>query len=242
MKVLILADIHGNLNALEAVLEASKIYKWKELWCLGDLGGYGPEPEKCFNLLRSEKAVIVPGNHDLYLAGRMKGSFFSLEAHKSLIYSRSCLSRETVNILKILPEKQKRRGITLVHGSPRNPSSEYILNKEDAIKNFSSFNGFCCLFGHTHIQEYYRLTVSGLEQGSAVEGESVKYKQSRILINPGSVGQPRDGNNKAAWAIIDTGKKEVIFNRTEYDIKGTQEKMRAADSSEYLINRLEKGI
>ncbi len=242
MKVLVLADIHGNLNALQAVLSSSLKYNWKELWFLGDLGGYGPEPEECFKLLKTYKTSFISGNHDLFLADRMSGNFFSNEAFRSLALSRSLVSDEFLEYLHDLPEKKIRKGVTLVHGSPIGPSNDYILGNNDALRNFSHFRGFCCLFGHTHIQKYYLLTPQGLKSGNPESGDMVNFDQNRILVNPGSVGQPRDGDPRAGWCIFDTGKKEIFFHRTEYDINETQQKMREIGSSDFLVNRLEKGI
>ena len=242
MKVLVLSDIHGNLEALKAVLNDAEKMKPKEIWFLGDLSGYGPEPEKCFQLLKSYKIVFIPGNHDLYFAGQLSRDAFSTEALTALILTGSMLHRDFIQLIKDLPLKQQRKGVTLVHGSPVNPATDYILHIDEAEIAFKKFKGRCCLFGHTHHQGYFFKTAGNIRWYKPELVESVQYGTGRILINPGSVGQPRDRDPRAAWAILDTGKKEVQFFRSDYNIEKTQEKMRALGSSDFLINRLEKGI
>jgi len=240
--VLVLSDIHGNFHALKEVLNKAAKYKWKELWFLGDMGGYGPRPEECFQLLKQKNSVFIPGNHDLYLSGQLSGSSFSEEARRSLITNRGLVKKSTVEVLKDLPLKQTRKGITLVHGSPENPAFDYILNETDAIRNFSAFKGSCCLFGHSHVQEYFKLTQDELDWQRPENGTIINFKKSRILINPGSIGQPRDRDPRAAWGLLDTRKKEMTFFRTDYDITATQREMQKIGSSEFLIQRLSQGI
>lgn len=242
MIVLILSDIHGNYHALKEVLNEAAKYKWKELWFLGDMGGYGPRPEECFQLLKQNNSVFIPGNHDLYLSGQLSGSFFSQEARRSLITSRGLIKKSTLVVLKDLPRKQIKKGVTLVHGSPENPTTDYIINDTDAIRNFSAFKGSCCLFGHTHIQEYYKLTRDEMVWQRPTNESVIEYKKSRILINPGSIGQPRDRDPRAAWGLLDTRKKTMSFFRTDYDIAATQKEMEKIGASEFLIQRLSQGV
>ena len=242
MVVLVLSDIHGNFHALQSVLTASKSYPWQEIWFLGDLCGYGPRPDDCFHLLAEYKTVIIPGNHDLYLTGRLSGTFFSDQSLRSLIHTRSFISGKTLQYIKNLPVTEVYKGITLVHGSPVEPSTDYILNENDAWSSFFSFRGRCCLFGHTHIQEYYQLSGKQVFQKVPEPEETVSFKKTRLLINPGSVGQPRDGNPQASWGLLDTRGKTFTFFRTSYDIAATQNEMRENHSAEFLIQRLEKGI
>ncbi len=242
MLVLVLSDIHGNFEALKAVIEESKKYKWKELWFLGDLAGYGPRPQECYELLRTYRTTLIPGNHDAYLAGKLSGSYFSDHSLQSLIMGRGLLKQSTLRIIKELPQKQERNGITLVHGSPIDPITDYIISDDDAWESFKAFKGSCCVFGHTHVQGFYKLEKNEMESRRAEHGEIISYRKSRLLFNPGSVGQPRDGNPKAAWSLLDTRKKEVRFFRTSYDIEATQRDMQKQHASEFLIERLEKGI
>lgn len=242
MRVLVLSDIHGNLEALEAVLNSASELDWHEIWFLGDLCGYGPESDACYNRLIQEKHLFIPGNHDLYLCGRMKGDFFSNESLKALILSRSLISGALVNHMKELPAYIERKGFLLVHGSPEGPSRSYILSRDDALRNFKAASKKRILFGHSHIQEYYTLKRGQLSSSRAADGETMSFRGSRIMINPGSVGQPRDKNPKAAWGILDLGKKEFTFRRTDYDYKKTQAKMKKIGFSDFLIDRIARGI
>ena len=241
MIVLVLSDIHGNYQALQAVLKEARRIKWKELWFLGDIVGYGPQPEECYQTLIRHNTVFLPGNHDLYMTGQLSGSYFSDEALRALVMSRGRIKKKNLALIKTLPPWQIRKGVTLVHGSPENPSTDYILSNESALRNFSAFKGKCCLYGHSHIQEYYSLCGTDLIRKKPAPGDSVSYKKCRILANPGSVGQPRDRDPRAAWCILETRKKDITFFRTPYDIAATQEIMRAQGASDFLINRLEKG-
>lgn len=242
MNVLVLSDIHGNLEALESVLEAASRFDWKEIWFLGDLCGYGPDPEACYQRLIQEKHIFIPGNHDLYLCGRMKGDFFSTESRKALILSRSLISGTLVNHMKELPPSVEKKGFLLVHGSPGEPSRSYILTRDDALRNFKVASKKWILFGHSHIQESYSLQKRVLCSSRAENGDVISLKGSKVLINPGSVGQPRDNNPKAAWGILDTGKKEFTFYRTTYDYAKTQTKMRDLGFSDFLIERIARGV
>ncbi|MDA3956123.1 metallophosphoesterase family protein [Oceanispirochaeta sp.] len=241
MKILVLSDIHGNLEALTAVLNDAKNEDWKEIWFLGDLCGYGPEPDACFRKLQDHPLTFIPGNHDLYICGRMKGEFFSRESRKALILSRSFISRELIDYMKQLPSYRIQKGVELVHASPEGPSRVYILDEEDALRNFKISRKKCILFGHSHIQEYYTLEKTGLYSRRASNGETLSFKKSRVLINPGSVGQPRDRDPRAAWGILDLKNKDFTFYRSSYDYEITQGKMKKAGFSEFLINRIARG-
>ena len=241
MKALVLSDIHGNLEALNAVLSDAKNRDWKELWFLGDLCGYGPEPEACFKRLQQEKLCFIPGNHDLTLSGRFSADFFNKESRVALFLSGSLVSRKILDLINALPVSQTRKGILLVHGSPEGPSDQYILSENDAARNLALTRNKCVLFGHSHRQEFF-IEEKGISQHRPESGETVSWKKRRILINPGSVGQPRDRDPRAAWGIVDSRKKEFTFFRTAYDPSPTQEKMKRIGFSEFLINRLTEGL
>ncbi|MBI9099976.1 MAG: metallophosphoesterase family protein [Spirochaetaceae bacterium] len=242
LKVLILSDIHGNFDALEAVMTHAGGFSWQEIWFLGDLGGYGPEVDKCFHVLQSHSTLFLPGNHDLYYSGRLSRGFFSKEARKALILSRDTIKKEYFDTMKVLPVFRKKKGVSMVHGSLIDPERDYILHEEDALQNFKLLKGQCCLFGHTHRQGCYLKEKDKLFWIRPEDNEVVQYRRKKILINPGSVGQPRDHDPRAAWAILDTKAKEVQFFRTEYNIQSVQRKMEALGSSEFLIRRLESGM
>ncbi len=243
MKALVLSDIHGNLEALEAVLKAAKPLKWKELWFLGDLYGYGPNPEECFEILRQYNLCFIPGNHDLLLCGRLGASFFSDESYKASLITRTLARRDSLNLIKMLPPEQIHRGIHLLHGSLEDPSCSYIFSPEDARRNFTLARKPCTLFGHSHQQEFFLQDSSGeIVHAKARSGLTISWKKKKALINPGSTGQPRDGNPAAAWGMLDKSKKEFTFFRTSYDYTLTQEKMKNTGFSAFLCQRLSRGI
>ena len=242
MRALVLSDIHGNQEALNAVLKDAESRDWKELWFLGDLCGYGPEPEACFKRLSQEKLCFIPGNHDLTLSGRFKADFFNQESRIALVLSRSLVSKNTLELINALPAEQTRKGIHLVHGSPEGPSDKYILDIEDAARNFVLTRKNCVLYGHSHRQEYFLSDGKEISQNRPGNEETVSWKKKRILINPGSVGQPRDRDPRAAWGIVDSWKKEFTFYRTSYDPAPTQKKMEKIGFSEFLRARLNEGI
>ena len=209
---------------------------------MGDLCGYGPQPDACFRLLQKHTLTFIPGNHDLYICGRMKGNFFSEESRKALILSHSFISGKLIKTMANLPVYRIQKGVELVHASPEGPSRTYILNDRDALRNFAISRKKCVLFGHTHLQEYYRLEKSEIHSRRPERGETVSFRKTRILINPGSVGQPRDRDPRAAWGILDLKTKEFTFYRTAYDYKITQKKMKRAGFSDFLIGRIARGV
>ncbi|MBB6480514.1 metallophosphoesterase family protein [Spirochaeta isovalerica] len=242
MKVLLLSDVHGNSEALEAVLVEPEARECREIWFLGDLAGYGPEPEICYSMLKKRKALIVPGNHDLYFGGRMSSDFFSAEAARALILTNPRVGKEFREVMKHSPLKKRRKGYTLVHGSLINPSSDYILNADDALQNFRLLKGHGLLYGHTHRQGcflYDRGEILWLRPSS---GEVLSFRGKKILINPGSAGQPRDGDPRAPWAVLDTRAKQITFYRSEYDVAAYQRKMQEIGASDFLLSRVEKGL
>lgn len=240
-KALVLSDIHGNLEALDAVLQEAAYYEWSEIWCLGDLCGYGPDSESCFRKLTREKLIFLCGNHDLYVRGDLRGEYFSDNARKALAIGRSGLSEELRFFLSAHSSEKICKGMELVHGSPIDPACAYILNEYDVQANRPRAQKKILLFGHTHIQEYYEITKKqGIIRGLPDE-KPLSLKGKRVWINPGSVGQPRDGDNRAAWGIMDWGKKEFTFHRTAYNFVVTQKKLRNGGYPEYLIKRLALG-
>lgn len=241
MKVVLLSDIHGNYDALEAVLADAEESDYKEIWTLGDLGGYGPEGDTCFHRLMAEGALLIPGNHDYYYAGKIKSELFTDEALKALLTAGQKLSSPYRELMKTLPDWASRKGCTLVHGSLTDPIRHYILSLEEAQENFNLLKGSVLLFGHTHKQGCFVQEYDQIFWSKGEEEQTLSWKKKRILINPGSVGQPRDGDPRASWAILDLRKKEVQFKRTSYDIPSYQKKMRELGATEFLINRVEKG-
>lgn len=242
MRVLIISDIHANLTAFETVLEDAK-GQWEYVWCLGDVVGYGPDPNESVELLRSLPHLCLAGNHDWAALGRLDIRTFNPDARKAVNWTTEALTAANTAFLEALPTTFVIGNYTLAHGSPREPVWEYILEPLIAALNFSHFETPYCLVGHTHQPVIYEMVT---EQGET-EAISPAYRQRRQLngrrqiINPGSVGQPRDQNPDAAYAILDVETNVWEARRVPYDIPAVQRRMRKHDLPERLISRLEHG-
>lgn len=242
MRVLLLSDIHANIVALEAVLSTAPGYD--AVWSLGDVVGYGPAPNECVARVRGLNALALEGNHDLAVLDRVSLSEFRETARTALEWTQHVLTPESREWLaaceprKIMPQYD----LTLVHGSPREPVWEYIENDQIALENFPFFDTSFCFFGHTHHPIAYRLrTPERILRVQFLPENQPFMLQPKLLLNPGSVGQPRDGDARAAFAIYDTDAQIVTHHRTEYDIAATQRAMRNAGLPYRLIARLEHG-
>jgi diadenosine tetraphosphatase ApaH/serine/threonine PP2A family protein phosphatase len=240
MRTLILSDIHSNLAALEAVLaRASALGGWDRAWVLGDSVGYGPQPDECLDrIFGFESSAIIAGNHDLAAAGRTSTAPFNPLAAQAIEWTRRRLSRSHRQRLGDLPLTAAETGVTLVHGSPRDPVWEYMTSAIEAGMNLGHFSTQGCAFGHTHIQAWYTASGAAVAGGPARDGDAFIAGARRFLLNPGSVGQPRDGDPRAGFALFDTAKAGVSFHRVEYDVAATQRLMAAAGLPEPLISRL----
>ena len=241
MKRLIISDIHANLAAFEAVL-ADAEGEWEEIWCLGDLVGYGPDPNECVALLRQHEHTSLSGNHDWAVLGRLDIRSFNDLARRAISWTQSQLNGGTRAYLETLPASRERSPFTLAHGSPRQPVWEYILDRRVAAANFSHFTTPYCLVGHTHIPVLYEKEEGdGLTLSGPVYGPTLSLDGRRLIINPGSVGQPRDSDPRAAYALLDSDELTWQFRRVEYPIEVTQERMRQAGLPDELVNRLSFG-
>lgn len=214
MRIAVVADIHGNLDAFEAVVaDAGSVDAW---WCLGDVVGYGADPNGCMDLLRRIDAVTLPGNHDLAAVGRLDLEQFNADAAACLAWTAGQLRPEHAAYLRALPERVIAGDFTLVHASPRHPVWEYVHTPAAARANFAHFTTAYCLVGHTHqpaaFDERGRQDFAGAAT-AAYDGSSRRY-----LCNPGGVGQPRDGNPRAAYLLIDDGIRRWQWRRVAYDI------------------------
>jgi predicted phosphodiesterase len=241
-KILIISDIHANLNALETVLDhAGKV---DEVWCLGDLVGYGPQPNECIQLIRSLPTTkCLLGNHDAAAIGMIDLSTFNREAGISAIWTQRTLSQSSLEFLKSLPEKivLKDSDATIVHGSPRNPVWEYLLDIFSATENLAYFDTQLCLVGHTHLPLAYIYAASGFaELGTFLDGDTIQITRKSIF-NPGSVGQPRDQDPRAAYAIYCPESRTFEAHRVQYDIQDTQKKIIRANLPRHHAERLEHG-
>lgn len=242
MKILLLADIHANIVALETVLTNAPAFD--AVWCLGDVVGYGPAPNECVARLRGLDAFALSGNHDQAALGKLPLSEFSEGARDALIWTMRALTPESRAWLAARPLEYilPQYDLTLVHASPRDPIWEYIENQNVALENFAFFETAFCFFGHTHRPITYRLREQDKILRTEFLPESKPYLMLRkLLLNPGSVGQPRDGDSRAAFAIYDTDAQWVMHFRRNYDIAAVQRAMTKVGLPAHLIARLAQG-
>jgi predicted phosphodiesterase len=240
VRIAILSDIHANLVAFEAVIEAARPFD--AVWCLGDVVGYGPRPRECIALLQSLPHVCVVGNHDYAAIGRLKLEEFNPIAQFATAWTVAALTVEDMAFLTALPNRIIDDPVTLVHGSPRQPIWEYIYEPETAAANFPLLDTAVCFLGHTHVCSLFHEVEASLglmRQPRA--GDRYQIADGRAMINPGSVGQPRDGDARAAYAIYDSDHGTIDFHRAAYDIESTQLQMVAAGLPGSLIRRLPFG-
>ncbi|GAB4579734.1 MAG: metallophosphoesterase family protein [Anaerolineales bacterium] len=241
MRILIISDIHANLTALEAVLEhAGEV---ESIWCLGDLVGYGPDPNECVEKIRLlPNLACLIGNHDAAVIDQMDAATFNPEARLSIEWTHQQMSSENLAYLTQLPNRVVVENVTLVHGSPRSPTFEYLLDTHLATINFAHFETPFCFVGHTHLPAQYLL---GNGQGHASliipQPNQVVRLASRSIINPGSVGQPRDRDPRAAYAIFETKNNSWDYRRVPYDIQAVQKRMKAHKLPDRHVQRLAAG-
>ena len=246
MRYLIVSDIHSNLAALEAVLAAAGAVDG--VWCLGDVVGYGPQPNECAERLRGIGTLrCIAGNHDWGALGRLDLSEFNPDARYAAEWTGRQLTPDNRAWLEALPERIELEGITLVHGSPRHPIWEYVLSVPVARENLPFFASLTCLMGHTHVPVVFvepTLRPGWLEVAAPEPNAPFAYRSGRALINPGSVGQPRDGDPRACYCLLDDdpGGCRVVYRRVAYDIEETAQAILANPFLDnYLADRLRMG-
>lgn len=242
MRAAVVSDIHANLHALEAVLAAVESEAPDEVWFLGDLLGYGPRPNRCRARIEPVAAISLVGNHDLGALERIGLDFFSPEAATSARWTRTVLEPETEAFLDALEPAGERAGVGLYHGSPRDPVWEYVLSAEIALGSLLAVENQIVIVGHSHVPLAIRFDGETIEGGIAEGGSEVELGEKRWLLNPGSVGQPRDGDPRAAWLFLDLDAGKASFRRTEYPVEETQREIRDRGLPEALAARLEHGI
>ena len=242
MRTLVLSDIHANLVALEAVLAAAGQYD--RIWFLGDLVGYGPNPNECVERLRDLEPLALSGNHDWAVLDKLDTEEFNDDARRLVNWTRRELTDENLAYLESLPPLHVAPPFTLAHASPRHPVWEYILDLQTALDNFDYFETSICLVGHSHIPALFLFDETAAELNFYLvgDGERVDLSQGRIILNPGSVGQPRDGDPRASFAILDNEAQTWTLQRVPYDIAETQRRMRAHKLPARLVERLEFGM
>lgn len=236
MRIALLSDIHANLLALEAVL--GELPAVDGLWVLGDTVGYGPDPAGVLTVLRDRAALLVAGNHDLAVATGEGLAAFNPVAAAAARLHREWLSEEDRAMLAVLPEVARADGVTLVHGSLRDPLWEYVWDTRSAYASLELAETELSCNGHTHVPAVFSLAGDRVR---STLGRGTVALHGRVLVNPGSVGQPRDRNPRAAWALLDTEARTVEFMRTAYDVAATQRAIRACGLPAFLADRLASG-
>jgi diadenosine tetraphosphatase ApaH/serine/threonine PP2A family protein phosphatase len=241
-RIAVVADIHANLAAFEAVIAS-----WgevDEVWCLGDLVGYGPDPNECVARLRELPHICLPGNHDWAALGRIDTGDFNPAARAAAEWTAAALSSQTRAYLASLSETLVREPFTLVHGSPRSPLWEYLIDQASARANFDLLQTDYCLVGHSHVPLMFATRADGRIDARLLSPEGpLELGGARRFLNPGSVGQPRDGDPRASFAIVDLDGGGTRFElvRVEYPIEETQARMRQIGLPEPLAQRLAFG-
>ncbi len=245
MRVLIVSDVHSNQEALDAVLAdavSAKSDGFDTIWSLGDIVGYGPNPNECIARIEEFEHLAIPGNHDWGVLGRLDLDDFNPEAREANLWNREQLAPASKHYLEKLSETRVEEQCTLAHGSPRHPIWEYVIQLPAAKANFAFFETTTCLVGHTHLPVIFRLMPGGECQAIVPPEQPVQLsRDERYIINPGSVGQPRDGDPRAAYMLLDTEELTIEHRRVAYDVEQVQRKIRAMGLPPRLASRLEYG-
>jgi predicted phosphodiesterase len=242
MKVAVISDIHANRHAFEATLEAVAASDAGELWCLGDLVGYGAEPDACVELAREHAAVCLAGNHDLAVTGEIPLDEFSLGASLAAQWTREVIDPQNLAFLAGLSPDGREESVGLYHASPRDPVWEYVLSALLAELCLEAQRDRVCLIGHSHVALSFVRESGALATGEPQrDGTELDIADGEWLLNPGSVGQPRDGDPRASWLMLDLAGLTARFHRAEYDVAGAAAAIRAARLPDSLAERLEYG-
>ena len=242
MRVAVVSDIHGNRQAFEAVLDAIAASDCEEMWCLGDLVGYGADPDACVELARAHAALCLAGNHDLVVRGALPLEEFSRGAALAAQWTRETITAETRAYLDELKPALLEEPVGLYHASPRDPVWEYVLSPLQAEMCLDVQQHRVCLIGHSHVALAFRRQPGELTTGQTEDAdEKLSLSNGEWLVNPGSVGQPRDGDPRAAWLELDLDAWEATYRRTEYDIGAAAAAIRAARLPASLAERLQFG-
>jgi len=250
MRVAVFSDIHANLPALRAVLTDTEEVGVDERWCLGDVIGYGADPDACVELVSERCEACLVGNHDLAVLGRLDTSTFSAAAAAAVEWTTEHSSKESLDFLGKLHPADSSRVVALYHASPRDPVWEYVLWPDQAADCLLVQERRVSLIGHSHVALFFSATPDGEGAGKAAPeargwqagaGTRLEIGEGRWLINPGSVGQPRDGDPRAAWLELDTDSWEATYHRIAYDIDRAAKAIERAGLPEHLARRLYVG-
>jgi predicted phosphodiesterase len=241
-RIAVISDIHSNLTALEAVIaDVGDADAW---WCMGDIVGYGPDPNQVIDVMRDLRATCIRGNHDDGVQRLNELGWFNSTAGAALEWTARQLSEASWLFLGELPREISLDGYYLVHGSPREALTEYVTNGAVARESLLLIDEDVCLIGHTHVPSSFVQAAGerGIEVSQRLDGETIQLNSAaRQIINAGSVGQPRDGDVRAAYGVLDTEARTFTWRRVAYDIEVTQERMRSAALPTMLIDRLSEG-
>jgi len=240
----VFSDVHGNYEALKAVLDFYRKNGVEDFICCGDIVGYGPQPQECAEALRGLKSLsAVLGNHDAAVTGRMEMRWFNANAVWSIDFARTQLTGQAMDFVARLPEKVEKEDFTVVHGSPRKPLTEYMLSESQFSDNAKLLAASPCFIGHSHMPLYFREGEKGIPETDFLRpAVKVSTAKGPVILNPGSVGQPRDGDPRAACGIYDSGKKTFELYRVFYDIEATQKLMAGLKMPGMLAERLSFGF
>jgi predicted phosphodiesterase len=242
VKVAVISDIHANRHAFEATLEAVAASDAAELWCLGDLVGYGGEPDACVALAREHAAVCLAGNHDMAVTGEIPLDEFSRGASVAAQWTREVIDPANLEFLRGLHPQGQEGTVGLYHASPRDPVWEYVLSALLAELCMDAQPSRICLIGHSHVALSFVRQQGELATGEPRrEAAQLDLADGEWLLNPGSVGQPRDGDPRASWLLLDLDGMAASFHRAEYDVAGAAAAIRAARLPDSLAERLEYG-
>jgi predicted phosphodiesterase len=240
----VFSDVHGNYAALRAVLDFYRKNGVEEFISCGDIVGYGPQPQECAEAVMGLKSLTaVLGNHDAAAVGKMDLKWFNANASWAIDFAKKRLSGQAMDFIARLPEKVENPHFTLVHGSPRKPLTEYMLSEVQFADNEKSWSVSPCFVGHSHMPLYFRYGEDGLPATDFLRPlVRVSTAAGRVMINPGSVGQPRDGDPRAACAIYDSDKKNFELYRVFYNVEATQKLMGELKMPAMLAERLSFGF
>jgi predicted phosphodiesterase len=239
MRVAIVSDVHGNRQAFEAVLDAVGATDCQEMWCLGDLVGYGADPNACVALARDHAAICLAGNHDLGVRGTIPLEQFSRGAALAATWTQRQITPETSRYLESLEPLNVEHAVALYHASPRDPVWEYVLSPLQAELCLDAQAQRISLVGHSHVALSFCRVPGEPATGQTREAdEEIDLRKGEWIVNPGSVGQPRDGDPRAAWLELDLERWRASYRRTEYDIAGAAAAIRAARLPDSLAERL----
>lgn len=241
MRYGIISDIHGNLEALEASINALKGESIDELLCIGDIVGYGANPSECITKIRELRPITVCGNHDAACSGFIDIEYFNDSAKEAIIWTSINISLDEKEYLKKLPFSYKNRYLEMAHGTLNSPEDfNYMIDSYAAKTTFECMNGRVCFVGHSHVPGMFTLKKDEIEYRERPSIKLSDYK--KVIINAGSVGQPRDRDPRLSYVVYDTDKMIVEIKRKEYDIKKAEKKILDAGLSPFIAERLSKGV